>query len=241
MSPRHVGNWGLAWASWLGLAALAGAVLWAASGFRPSPADRPELRSEAPAEQPLGQQSGEDYHSQVWALAFAPSGAYMASATVAGEVWVKNLQSARSFRLDRAAMGSARSLAISPDGAVLAVAGKDAFVRMWDIKKGQMLDSLEITGDLAKTVAFAPEGRLLAVGERRRRAMASSLFGTGAIGVFAAPCVVIPAVSTPCLSRPTARSWPRATRRASSSSGRCPAAVSWQAGPRAGREIPSVP
>ena len=64
------------------------------------------------------------------ALAFDPTGAYVALATVAGDVWVKYLQTSRSFRLDCAAMGSARSLAISPDGAVLAVAGKDAFVRM---------------------------------------------------------------------------------------------------------------
>ena len=167
MRLRHLGKRGLGWVSWLGLTALAGAVLSAASGLRPGPADGPDLRSRPPAEQPLGQQSGDDYHSQVWALAFAPSGAYMASATVAGEVWVKNLQSARSFRLERTGMGSARSLAISPDGAVLAVAGKDAFVQMFNIDKGDVLDPLEITGDLAKTVAFAPAGRLLAVGEWR--------------------------------------------------------------------------
>jgi WD40 repeat protein len=177
MRLRHAGSVWLSRTSWLALAALAAAVLSAAIGLRPHPPETLDMRSRAPAALPLGQQSGEDYGSQVWALAFAPTGAYVALATVAGEVWVKDLQTARSFRLEREPMGSTRSVAISPDGAVLAVAGKDAFVRMWDINNGGMFDSLEITGDIAKTVAFAAAGRLLAVGEWRAR-------GTGVITLW---------------------------------------------------------
>jgi len=55
------------------------------------------------------------------------------------------------------------SLALSPDGTLLATAGPDRAVKLWDVQNGKMLRSL-LHADELMAVAFSADGRLIAAG-----------------------------------------------------------------------------
>ncbi len=53
-------------------------------------------------------------------------------------------------------------MAFSPDGRLLASAGKDKTLRLWDLATGQPLRTLTGHTTAIWSVAFSPDGRLLA-------------------------------------------------------------------------------
>jgi WD40 repeat protein len=153
------------WASWLGVALLVLGALRVVDGVIGGDGPRMGSGEEDP---PAAQVSRDDFGSPVWALAITPRGTSLGAATIGGEIRIKDLASARSMRLGSGPMSSARSLTISPDGRVLAIAGLDTAVTLWDMEGGGILGALEIDGGAPKSVAFQPAGRLLAVGGSRR-------------------------------------------------------------------------
>ena len=56
------------------------------------------------------------------------------------------------------------SVALSPDGSLLAAGSLDTVVRIWDAKTGQPLDRLKGHKDSVYSVAFAPDGKWLVSG-----------------------------------------------------------------------------
>jgi WD40 repeat protein len=55
-------------------------------------------------------------------------------------------------------------IAFNPDGSVLASAGGDQTVRLWDVSSGNLLASLTGHEDAVTSIAFSPDGTLLASG-----------------------------------------------------------------------------
>jgi WD40 repeat protein len=114
---------------------------------------------------PAAQATKGDLDGSVWSVAFAPGDAYLASATIAGDVWIKDLATGQSRRLMDGPLCSSKSVAFSPDGRTLAVLGGEAAGRQWDVDTGTELEPLPVGGPAAtKSIAFSPDGSLMAVG-----------------------------------------------------------------------------
>jgi WD40 repeat protein len=146
---------------WLKALAILGTALSIAVLITGEPAPQP-----AEADRPSAQIAHDDHGAVVWSLALSPDGRYLASATMAGEVWLKDLATGQSLRFLHGPWSCARSLTFSPDGGVLAVAGIESAVGLWDLATGAELAPIPVEGRGHKHLAFAPNGTLLAVSGR---------------------------------------------------------------------------
>jgi WD40 repeat protein len=160
-------RWAFAWGGWLLVLAGSGALTW----FLIARSTEPETPSPEP-KPPFAQVGRQDNDAPVWSLAFSPGTTRLAWGTIAGDVYLKELAPGRTFHLQHGPAGSTRSLAFSPDGRVLAVAGQGRAVRFWDVETGTELTGLESGFEVVWCLAFSRAGKLLAVdhsGRERRR------------------------------------------------------------------------
>ncbi len=78
-----------------------------------------------------------------------------------GDVDVLSLSNQSSVRLLRSA-GVVWSVAVSPNGKLIASAGKDGQIRIWDAQTEKLKGSFDAHTKLVSKVAFSPDGSLLA-------------------------------------------------------------------------------
>lgn len=94
--------------------------------------------------------------------ALSPRGDYLAfTVTSPYTVWLHHLPSGRSWALTNH-VEEVKGLAFSPDGALLASAGVDRVIRLWNTHDGSLRGELVRYFEEASGVSFSPDGRLLA-------------------------------------------------------------------------------
>jgi WD40 repeat protein len=96
-------------------------------------------------------------------LAYSPDGRWLASTGWFDRpVRLWDLEGRRGDRLIGSHSHARESVALSPDGRMLATAGADGAVRLWDLATGTELCRVGGSGDPITGVAFSPDGRTLA-------------------------------------------------------------------------------
>jgi WD40 repeat protein len=155
-------RWAFAWGGWLLVLAGSGAIIW----FHVLTSREPETQSTEP-KPPFAQVGRQGNDAPVWSLAFARGAPRLAWATAAGEVWLQDVRTGRALLLERGSMWSAQSLAFSPDGRVLAVAGRGSAVELWNTETSTVLPGLGDGAETGPCIAFSPAGKLLAVSDWR--------------------------------------------------------------------------
>ena len=94
---------------------------------------------------------------------------------------VLDIESGRLLAVDRPGHRAAiRAVDISPDGALIASAGDDAAVCLWEAANGRFVAMLEEETDPIAAVAFSPDGRGLATRSATGRVRVWRLDRTGA-------------------------------------------------------------
>jgi WD40 repeat protein len=97
---------------------------------------------------------------QVWAVAFSPDQKLLVSGQTDGTIKLIDVSTGAITR-QWSAMAQLRSLAISPDGSVLAT-GLRKDVKLWKLETGELQDTLSGHGNWVGSLSFSADGKLLA-------------------------------------------------------------------------------
>ncbi len=103
------------------------------------------------------------HSTSVTAVVFSPSGSTLVSSSEDGFIKATNTVDWNS-RYTRQMEGGVTSLAVSPNGRVLASGGHNHTARLWIAATGEPYLTLRGHADAMRAVAFAPNGRTLTIG-----------------------------------------------------------------------------
>lgn len=146
-------GWRATVAAVVGLAVTGGLVAFAV--WPSSVPNQPQVLQPAELAKPIRLAHG----SEVLAIAVSPDG-LIATTGPGSEVrlWKADGTAATQCTFP----GGGAAVAFAPGGKILAAAGYDGAVRVWDTTTGNLLHTLTGHGDSAHAVAFSPDGSLLA-------------------------------------------------------------------------------
>jgi WD40 repeat protein len=117
-----------------------------------------------------GETVGEPLPAGNEVLTVALNGERVAYGDADGRVYLVNGADVTTIDAHVAQVSAVRSVAFSPDGSLLASAGDDMRVRLWDAATGEAVgDVLQGHTDWVMSVTFSPDGSLLASGARDRK------------------------------------------------------------------------
>lgn len=104
------------------------------------------------------------HHGWIYDLAFDPKNRdRLVTASADGTARIWSFQEGRLTLLNTLAHGSeVRFAAFSPDGKLIATAGKDRTIKLWHANTGALLRTLEGHTDLVRSVAFSHDGTRIA-------------------------------------------------------------------------------
>jgi WD40 repeat protein len=107
-----------------------------------------------------------EHGTQLSSLAFSPTGAHIATTSMAGRVMVRSLESGWETEKYVGFPGYAREVTFSPDGRLLAVAGIAPGVLLWDMSSssaGEAKPKMALPFERVTAVLFAADGRSVAI------------------------------------------------------------------------------
>jgi len=110
-----------------------------------------------------GDRIGLSGHSDVVdCVAFAPDGSAVATGSVDGTVRLFAVPGGGPKRvLSATGMGPVYTVVFSADGGMLAAAGEDRAIRIWDVKNGRLLHRIDGSPDAVLTLAFSPHASII--------------------------------------------------------------------------------
>jgi WD40 repeat protein/tRNA A-37 threonylcarbamoyl transferase component Bud32 len=110
----------------------------------------------------------EGHGNSVVALAFAPDGARLATASADETAKVWGVFGGQLLATLSGHRGALTAIAFTPDGARLATGSKDRDVKLWDVVTGELRMTLPPQRGEITALTFAPDGELLAVASEDR-------------------------------------------------------------------------
>lgn len=123
---------------------------------------------------------GNYYGTEVTCAAYSPDGTLLLTGTGAGEVWIRNARTRevlkKIVRVSRGYKDLAgpyvNQIAFHPEGEVFLTEGNNSAVRLWNVRTGEKIGSLQGSSDVIRAY-YAPEGRTIA-----------GFMGEGEIGIW---------------------------------------------------------
>ncbi|MGB3534856.1 MAG: serine/threonine-protein kinase [Microcoleaceae cyanobacterium] len=104
---------------------------------------------------------------QIYTVAVSPNGQTLVAGGF-GTIKVWDLATGKLIHTIKAHSSWVRSLAISPNGEILASSSNDKTIRLWDLEQGVRKRTIEGHTDSVNTIVFSPDGQTLASGSRDR-------------------------------------------------------------------------
>ena len=101
---------------------------------------------------------------EVWALAFSPDGATLASGGLDDDIRLWDIKSHQCYQKFSGHSGWTLALTFSPDGAWLATGGSDHRIYLWNVAVGKIIQHLIGHSLNIEDLAFSPDGQYLASG-----------------------------------------------------------------------------